>query len=70
MFAADYLSSRRLGLFGFLSESHVGTHGNYGILDQQAVLRWVRDNIANSAVTPAASLSEVNLRVRKTPVRT
>ena len=36
----------RLGLFGFFSETHVGTHGNYGILDQQAVLRWVKANIA------------------------
>ena len=42
----------RLGLFGFLSESHLnsengnGKWGNYGILDQQAALRWVRANIA------------------------
>ena len=35
----------RMGLFGFLSETHVGTHGNYGILDQQAALRWVQANI-------------------------
>lgn len=40
----------RLGLFGFLAhpaldaEGHL--HGNYGILDQQAVLRWVQRNIA------------------------
>jgi para-nitrobenzyl esterase len=40
----------RLGLFGFLAhpaleaESHL--HDNYGILDQQAVLRWVQRNIA------------------------
>ena len=39
----------RLGLFGFLahpaldSEGH--PFGNYGILDQQAVLRWVQRNI-------------------------
>jgi para-nitrobenzyl esterase len=40
----------RLGLFGFLSESHLNSEGhlwgNYGILDQQAALRWVKANIA------------------------
>jgi para-nitrobenzyl esterase len=40
----------RLGLFGFLSESHLNAeghpYGNYGILDQQAALRWVQANIA------------------------
>ncbi len=39
----------RLGLFGFLSEAHLNAEGhpwgNYGILDQQAALRWVRANI-------------------------
>lgn len=40
----------RLGLFGFLAhpaldaENHL--HDNYGILDQQAALRWVQRNIA------------------------
>jgi para-nitrobenzyl esterase len=40
----------RLGLFGFLAhpaldgEGHA--FGNYAILDQQAALRWVKDNIA------------------------
>lgn len=42
----------RLGVFGFLShpglaaESGHDASGNYGILDQIAALRWVKDNIA------------------------
>jgi para-nitrobenzyl esterase len=40
----------RMGLFGFLSEAHLNAEGhpfgNYAILDQQAVLRWVQRNIA------------------------
>jgi para-nitrobenzyl esterase len=40
----------RMGLFGFLSESDLNAEGhpfgNYGILDQQAALRWVRANVA------------------------
>lgn len=42
----------RLGLFGFLAhpelsaESNGRGSGNYGMLDQVAALRWVRDNIA------------------------
>lgn len=40
----------RLSLFGFLSETHLNAEGhlwgNYGILDQQAALRWVQANIA------------------------
>ena len=40
----------RLGLLGFLSVTALNSEGhpwgNYGILDQQAALRWVRDNIA------------------------
>jgi len=42
----------RLGIFGFFAhpelsrESAHGSSGNYGILDQIAALRWVRDNIA------------------------
>lgn len=42
----------RLGVFGFLAhpelskESPHHSSGNYGLLDQQAALRWVKDNIA------------------------
>jgi para-nitrobenzyl esterase len=42
----------RLGVFGFFAhpelsaESARGVSGNYGLLDQQAALRWVRRNIA------------------------
>ena len=42
----------RLDVFGFLAhpeltaESGVGSSGNYGLLDQIAALRWVRENIA------------------------
>ncbi|MCA8900258.1 MAG: carboxylesterase family protein [Hyphomonas sp.] len=39
----------RLGAFGYLSHpaltEETGTSGNYGLLDQVAALRWVRDNI-------------------------
>ena len=40
----------RLGALGFLALDALngdGDVGNYGLADQQAALRWVRDNIAN-----------------------
>jgi para-nitrobenzyl esterase len=49
----------RLGLFGFFAhpelseESPDGVSGNYGLLDQIAVLEWVRDNIAAFGGDPA-----------------
>jgi para-nitrobenzyl esterase len=37
----------RLGILGFLADSALGAHsGDYGLMDQQAALRWVKDNIA------------------------
>jgi para-nitrobenzyl esterase len=51
--------SYRLGIFGFIAhpelsaESPHGASGNYGILDQVAALRWVRDNIARFGGDPA-----------------
>ena len=40
----------RLGIFGWFAhpglDARDGTSGNYGLLDQMAVLRWVKENIA------------------------
>lgn len=48
----------RLGIFGFMSnpeltkESEYNASGNYGILDQIAALKWVKNNIAEFGGNP------------------
>ncbi|WP_236790851.1 carboxylesterase/lipase family protein [Amycolatopsis sp. GM8] len=47
----------RINVFGFFSHPAINAEdheiGNYGIMDQQAALRWVRDNIAGFGGDPA-----------------
>jgi para-nitrobenzyl esterase len=43
----------RLSALGFLSHPALGAHsGNYGLMDQQAALRWVKANIARFGGDP------------------
>ncbi|HEX5144006.1 MAG TPA: carboxylesterase family protein, partial [Mycobacterium sp.] len=42
----------RLGAPGFLAHPGIGGAGNYGLVDQQAALRWVRDSIASFGGDP------------------
>ncbi|TDC25569.1 carboxylesterase family protein [Streptomyces sp. 8K308] len=43
----------RLGVFGFFAHSELGNDSNFGLQDQAAAVRWVRDNIAELGGDPA-----------------
>jgi para-nitrobenzyl esterase len=48
----------RLGALGFLAHPALASHpggpsGNYGLMDQQAALRWVKDNIGRFGGNPS-----------------
>jgi hypothetical protein len=63
----------RLGLFGWLANAALDAEGhpfgNYGLLDQQLALHWVKDNVAALAEIPAMSRWVANLPVRSIPRR-
>lgn len=43
----------RLGIMGFLADASLGPHsGDFGLQDQQAALRWVKDDIASFGGDP------------------
>jgi para-nitrobenzyl esterase len=42
----------RLGVFGFFAHPELGEDGNFGLQDQVAALRWVRDNISRFGGDP------------------
>ena len=57
----------RLGVFGFLDVPGLApprstANGNYGLLDQEAALRWVQRNIGAFGGTPAGSPSPASRR--------
>jgi para-nitrobenzyl esterase len=65
----------RLGAFGFLAHPALASHpggpsGSYGLMDQQAALRWVRHNIAQFGgdghnVTIACPCSRTSFRTAR-----